>query len=901
MSERDVKLRERPAERSDLPAGEPPLEMQFLQPSDEFTPVPFWFWNDNVTEDELLRQIGDFADKGVMGFVIHPRMGMPKTIRYMSDRYLELVEAAVREADRRGMIVFLYDEAMYPSGSANGLVVRGHPELASRGLRMVELAAGEPVELASVLEPGDVLVSAQAIRKRDGRLHDADGTAILRPESGVIAFDPPGGAEDWTIALFIESYSKGTIRGIHEGEDDGEPNAPASADLLNPEATRRFIRLTHERYYERLGRYFGTTIRAIFTDEPEILGRRHRKGMMPWTAGFLRDFTAAGCGETELPLLWLEGPGASDVRRRYRRAVRARLAASYYAPLADWCERHGVALTGHPAGSEDIGLLDHFHIPGQDVVWRWVAPEDGKALTGRHSTMAKCSSDAARHRGRRRNLNEFLGVCGPGNGWALTADDMKWYIDWLTVRGVNWLCPHAFYYSVDGPIRYNERPPDVGPNNIWWPHYRRFADYMKRMSWLMTDGVGAAEVAVLCRDDRLPWAIVKPLYERQIEFNYLEEQLLATACEVGDGAIRIAGYTYRALLVEADGDAWERQAVDAMRRFHESGGAVIVLDENGVAAGELPFAARIAEAGRAVEALVGRERPEHAAAQPGGERREAPAGRIRQDVRLEPPCPDIRVSHRIKAGQHFYVLVNEGERHYEGTALLSAIGRAERWDAWNGEIGPASARFDAARKALSVAVRLERRQSVVFRIDPGAPPAKKSGLRGEPDSPPTAPADAPVDSDAFSPETMPVPGSAETVDEIRLTDCWRVEAPHFESAPPGLGSWTECPGLERESGTVTYYNRFAWNDAQQPGATASPARIWLDLGDVGEIAEVRVNGQLAGVAMWRPYRLDIGSFVRPGDNELAITVANSLANRYDGAGLPSGLIGPVRIVKLRNQ
>jgi hypothetical protein len=71
-----------------------------------------------------------------------------------------------------------------------------------------------------------------------------------------------------------------------------------------------------------------------------------------------------------------------------------------YKTLADWCEAHGIGPTGHPAGSDDIGLLEHFHIPGQDVVWRYVAPEGDKAVTGHHSTMSKCSSDAARHRGR---------------------------------------------------------------------------------------------------------------------------------------------------------------------------------------------------------------------------------------------------------------------------------------------------------------------------------------------------------------------------------------------------------------------------------------------------------------------------------------------------------------------
>ncbi|WJH33867.1 hypothetical protein N6H14_28370 [Paenibacillus sp. CC-CFT747] len=437
-----------------------PLEKQFLEPLEEYTPIPFWFWNDEITEEELVRQMGDFADKGVTGFVIHPRMGIPETLPYLSDAYLSLVHTAVKEAAARNMQVILYDEAMYPSGSAEGKVVEGNPEYASRGLIMREVTGTQPVHLPSFLEEGDSLVSAQAVRKApDGSLDPAE-TVLLKPSGVNVSLEGLEGGE-WTILLFIETYTKGTIRGIHFGEDDGEPNAPASADLLNHEATAKFIRLTHEAYYERLQSYFGTTVIAMFTDEPDIMGRGHRKGLKAWTKDFLTLFIGKGNREEDLPLLWLEDPAgrASSVRSRYRKAVQERLVSAYYKPLNEWCEEHGIALTGHPAGSDEIGLLELFHIPGQDVVWRWVAPENSLGVEGRHSTAAKCSSDAARHRGRRRNLNEVFGVCGPNKGWDLSAGDMKWYLDWLFVRGVNLICPHAFYYSVDGPRRYKERPP----------------------------------------------------------------------------------------------------------------------------------------------------------------------------------------------------------------------------------------------------------------------------------------------------------------------------------------------------------------------------------------------------------------------------------------------------------
>ncbi|WP_079912934.1 glycosylhydrolase-like jelly roll fold domain-containing protein [Paenibacillus sp. 32352] len=818
------------------------LEQQFLEPSDEFTPVPFWFWNDALTAEEIIKQITDFADKGVMGFVIHPRIGIPESIPYLSDSYMDLVEAAVKEASRLGMTVFLYDEAMYPSGSAKGMVVQDDPAYASRGLKMLEWDGSKPIELSDILSEGDVLVSVQAVKKKDGSSIDPPAAVKVEPVNGEVLI-PDGYA---SLLLFIETYSKGTIRGIHFGEDDGEPNAPASADLLNPLATQKFIRLTHQRYYERLGAYFGNTIQAMFTDEPDIMGRRHVKGLKSWTTGFLDDFLKEGCRETDLPLLWLEGDSSEAVRRAYRKAVNKRMVEAYYKPLSDWCAEHGIALTGHPAASDEIGLLEHFQIPGQDVVWRWVAPEDGKALEGRHTTMAKCSSDAARHRGRRRNLNEFLGVCSPGGGWALSGGDIKWYMDWLLVRGVNLLCPHAFYYSIKGPRRYNERPPDVGPNNIWWPHYRLFSDYMKRMSWLMTGSVNTTPIAVLCREDWLPWQAVKPLYEHQREFNYLEESLLVKENAIDKGCIRIQEQAYTVVLVENE-HLWEEETKAALQLFLDGGGTVFVLHTEEQERG-LPATIRLTSPDQLIAALDDILQPE---------------------VLLDPPCPDIRVSHVVKDGNHFYVLVHEGEQAYEGTLSVAVSGKTELWDPWEARVGSAYAL--RSNLGTTVPIHLDRRQSVIFRIDPAAP----------------------IEEDRTAVITSETPASQKAVRV--LDNGWRVEsaAPEASSLVKGLGDWSEIEGLESFSGTVHYVNRFV---IEEP-VSSRTEQILLDLGEAHEMAEVWVNGQFAGVRMWHPYRLNIEAYVKQGENELRVAVTNSLANRIDRDKRPSGLIGPVSIAE----
>ncbi len=82
------------------------LANEFLKPSEEFTPIPFWFWNDRLTHEEIKRQIHDFNDKGVTGFVLHPRLGIPKDIEYLSDTFMEFIRTAVKEAEQLKMTVF---------------------------------------------------------------------------------------------------------------------------------------------------------------------------------------------------------------------------------------------------------------------------------------------------------------------------------------------------------------------------------------------------------------------------------------------------------------------------------------------------------------------------------------------------------------------------------------------------------------------------------------------------------------------------------------------------------------------------------------------------------------------------------------------------------------------------
>ena len=501
------------------------LVRELIHPGTEFSPIPFWFFNDTFDEKRVREQLEDYVEKGVNGFVLHPRIGVPEDMPYLSEEYFRAVKFIVKTAAELDMKVVLYDEGMYPSGSAHGKVVEADPEYASKGIHIAEAYEIDRADENGVFYT--VKGKEQIITKL------SDGRAIAY------------------------GFTGGTIRGIHFGEDDGQAGAPKSADILNPGAVDEFIRLTHDAHYEHLKEYFGTTVIAFFTDEPCALGRnagRYRE----WVPGLEKELTSAGGKVEELEALFVKTgkavAGRADIVKveenptvvLYHQLIKKKLREVFYARLSGWCESHGISFIGHPAESDDIEEELFFHIPGQDLIMRRVAPETG-GLREFDSVQAKITADLARHLGRRRNANECFGVCNRDKiPWYFTGGDMKWYIDWLGLRGVNFFIPHAFYYSVEGE-RKGERPPDVGPNNIWWKHYRRVSDYIKRLSFLMTDSVNGARVAVLCDNNKVPYEEIACLYESQIEFNYLPAALLETA-EVKDGKVLIQGLAYDAVL-----------------------------------------------------------------------------------------------------------------------------------------------------------------------------------------------------------------------------------------------------------------------------------------------------------------------------------------------------------------
>jgi len=584
----------------------PPLLSQdvpreFIVPPREFSVMPFWFWNDSLKDDEIVRQIADFEAHGVYGFVIHPRIGLPENMTWLSEGMIHAMNVAITEAARRNLYVVLYDEGMYPSGSSSGQVVARNPKHAARGLAKIDLGPKEEPYVTG----------------------DKKLVAILTR---------PGGSR---VAV-VDQPTGGKIRGLHyigEGNSKIQEESPPAADILNPAAVESFIDLVYEKYYSEFGKYFGSTILGIFTDEPNPLGRDPGKQMRPGNLEIMpmiNNIVGYDMKPFLADLWYADSPEATRHLADYYRAVNICLEENYYKLLGNWCKKHGVDLMGHPASSMDIGAERYFQVPGQDLVWRYVEPGP-KALAGEHSTMAKCASGAMIHLGLRRNSNELYGAYGHN----LTYDEMKWLANWCFVRGQNLLFPHAFYYSIRGP-RYDERPPDVGPNSEWWNKYKPYADACSRLSWINTDSRHICSIAILAEATFLPDKPAKICFQHQYDFNYLEIRHLTENALTGKTGVQIAGMEY---------------------------GAIILDTLSSIQKNALKYLRILAKNGR----LIVNARSEYASMFKGAIVYDTPGGLISAiekitspDLRLSTASEGIRYRHIVKGADHFYLLFNEG-------------------------------------------------------------------------------------------------------------------------------------------------------------------------------------------------------------------------------------------------
>ena len=253
-------------------------------------------------------------------------------------------------------------------------------------------------------------------------------------------------------------------------------------DWLNPNAAGALLDRIHGEMERRFGDRLGSVIAGSFQDELQP--------MPTWTDA-VPGLYRGRYGEDlldRLPTLFHGGAGAGELRRRFYGLLAELAETTFFRPLGQWHDRHGMLLgcdqagpgrKVDPHGAQRL-YLDyfrthrHFSAPGCDM--------DGEAKP--HSSLVHT------HGGSRVWLEGFH-----SSGWGGTVEEtLHWLVPWLQA-GVTLFDPHAIYYSTRGGW-WEWAPPDTGWRQPYAEHYPIFANTVARACWLLAQGHHLCDIAV---------------------------------------------------------------------------------------------------------------------------------------------------------------------------------------------------------------------------------------------------------------------------------------------------------------------------------------------------------------------------------------------------------------------
>ncbi len=544
----------------------------FENPTAEYRGTPFWAWNCDLDEAELLRQIDIFKEMGLGGFHMHVRTGMSTT--YLSQEFMHLIRACTEHAKEQEMLSWLYDEDRWPSGAAGGYVTRTD-EYRHR-LLVLSCRSDYPVA------PNTVILG-----RYDVVLDENKCLASYR----TLAEGECAEGRVWTAYRIIAGNSPWY-------------NNQSYVDTLNPKAIQRFVEVTHEAYAREVGDEFGKTIPAIFTDEPQF-SRKQNLGFadgqnnvsIPWTDD-LEDTFRATYGDSlldHLPELFWELPNGavSLTRYRFHDHVAERFAEAFADTCGKWCDEHGIALTGHmmeepTLDSQTRALGDcmrsyrSFGIPGIDM------------LCARFElTTAKQAQSAVHQYGRLGMMSELYGV----TGWDFDFRGHKLHGDWQAALGVTVRVQHLSWVSMKGNAK-RDYPASISYQSPWYKEYRYVEDHFARVNTALTRGTPVVKVGVIHPvesywlhfgpEDQTALArerldenfrnITDWLLKGSIDFDYISESLLPDQCPVGGAPLQVGKMAYDVVIVP-ECETLRSTTLERLEAFAAGGGKLIFLGD----------------------------------------------------------------------------------------------------------------------------------------------------------------------------------------------------------------------------------------------------------------------------------------------------------------------------------
>jgi hypothetical protein len=940
------------------PSGQAALEKSWANPPASARLRAYWWWlNGNVTKAAITRDLEEMKAKGFGGAVILDAGGaeqdgndrVPHGPAFFSPEWRELYKHALREANRLGLEMSLNIQSGWNLG---GPMVKA--EDAAKKLAWSEARVTGPTDFDQALPAPksrdnfyrDLFVVAYRIRPEQAAhrpIQNWEEKAMYRtlqpfsaPDTTPLFREFPAtpGEEDTRATEVVDLTSKlgtngvlrwqapaGTWEILRFGCTIGDHSRVSTSsdgwqgyalDVLDAGTFRRYWNAVVEPLIADAGPLAGKTLKYLHTDSWEVEA-------INWTPTLRTEFRKRR-GYDLLPFLPVLAGRMVDSRAvsdrflaDFRKTLGDLAIDNHYRIFRDNAHRHGLEI--HPeSGGPHASPIDAQRCLGWDDApmsefWAWSWRH---RIGDENRFFMKQPASAAHTYGRRLVLGEGFTTIGPH--WQETIwDNLKPSFDKALCEGLNLLVWHAVVCSpaeMGLPGQQYFAGTHFNPNTTWWPKSGPFLSYINRCQFLLQQGRFAADVCYYYGDHvpnftqlkRSDPAHVLPGYD----YDVLTEEALLTRLSVRDGRLVLPdGMSYR-VLVLPERTIISLPVLQKLGKLIAAGATVIgpkPIEASGLKNFPRSDAAVAKVAAEIWKDCDGRSVTERAFGKGhliwGKTAREVLlADGIKPDFEFSASNSDAILDyiHRTTDGAEIYFVANRSNRLEEARCTFRVAGKApEIWDAVSGERRVAAAYEEKdGRTTLPLEFSPCGSWFVVFHEPANKHPvtASGNGLKFEPRAELSGPWTVKFDPKWGGPESA-----------------------QFDE----LVSWTKRaePGIKYYSGTATYEQRFDLpGDAMQPGR-----KLWLDLGNLRELAEVRLNGKSLGIVWAPPFRVEIAGAVKASGNALEIEVVNFWPNRIigdqfqppesrltrtnirkltrDTALMESGLFGPVRLLEQR--
>jgi hypothetical protein len=501
-----------------------------------------------------------------------------------------------------------------------------------------------------------------------------------------------------------------------------------------------------------------------------------------------------------------------------------------------------------------------------------------------------------------QNIVAAESLTAGGNAFGYAPENLKPTADAELANGLNRFVIHT---SVHQPVTEKMPGLSLGRFGQWFTRLETWSElakpwltYLARSSYMLQQGKWVADIIYYYGEDSNITALFGsgpqgvPAGD---EYDFASSDVVLNRLAVTNGRLTTAsGMSYRVLALDPNA---QRMPLAVLRKIRD------MVNAGAVMAGPKPtespsLSEDQAEFRKIADELWGQGSDERTVGK-GKVYAGQTAAQVLASLKVSPdfeysksqPDTNLVYAHRKLADVEIYWVNSRNNRAETVETTFRVTGKAaELWHADTGKIEPAAYRIADGRTTVLLHLEPSGAVFVVFR---------KAAVT------PSRTLPSPVESPVAT-----------------IEGPWAVAFQPDRGAPasitlPALSSWSEHSdaGVKYFSGTGTYTKTVeAPADWFKTGA-----KLWLDLGDVKNLAELTVNGKPLGILWKPPFRADATGTLKPGANTIQIKVTNLWVNRIVGdmqpgvtktytftamqfynaqsALLPSGLLGPVDIIR----